>query len=123
MRNPFRVLAIETSCDDTGVSIVSSCRRILSHTLLQQHTQHRPYGGIVPKLAADLHRKRLPIAIRQCLEEAGGLGFLDIDAVAATRGPGLGPCLSAGYEAGRCIAAAANLPFFPIHHMVHDLHL
>lgn len=118
IRNPFRVLAIETSCDDTAVAIVSSCRHILSNVIIKQHNQHQPYGGIVPKLAAALHRKRLPMAIHRCLDEAGGLKIDEIDAVAATRGPGLGPCLSAGFEAGRCIAASAHLPFFPVHHMV-----
>lgn len=109
---PLRVLAIETSCDDTAVAVVSSCRRVLASVILTQHQQHEPYGGIVPRLAAQMHRDRLAGAIAQCVTAAG-----PFDAVAATRGPGLGPCLAAGFEAGRCIAAATGRPFHGIHHM------
>lgn len=121
MRVPFRVLAIETSCDDTAVSIVSSCRRILSNVIIQQHKEHSSHGGIVPRLAAHLHRQNLPVAIKRCIKDAGldRLSFNEsVSAVAATRGPGLGACLSAGYESARCIAAATGLPFYGIHHMV-----
>lgn len=124
MRVPFRVLAIETSCDDTAVAIVSSCGRILSNIIIQQHVQHSSHGGIVPRLAAHLHRQNLPMAIKRCIKEAG-FGehplALGVSAIAATRGPGLGACLSAGYEAGRCIAAFNDLPFYGIHHMVLQL--
>lgn len=123
MRVPFRVLAIETSCDDTAVAIVSSCRRILSNVIIQQHKQHSVHGGIVPQLAAHLHRQHLPLAIQRCIKDAGLgdslLATQNISAIAATRGPGLGACLSAGYESARCIAAASNIPFYGIHHMVH----
>lgn len=116
MRLPFKVLAIETSCDDTAVAIVSSCRRVLSSVIVKQHRQHEAYQGIVPRLAAQLHRQNLPSAIRRCITESG-LTLGDVGAVAATRGPGLAGCLSVGYEAGRCIAGAAGLPFYGVHHM------
>jgi len=117
-KNPFLVLAIETSCDDTAVAIVSSCRRVLSQVIVNQHARHQPYRGIVPRIAAQLHREHLPSAIRQCIGQAGLSGIQQIDVLAATRGPGLTSSLSAGFEAGRCIAAASGLPFYPVHHMV-----
>lgn len=117
-KNPFLVFAIETSCDDTAVAIVSSCRKVLSQVIINQHARHQPYRGIVPKIAAQLHRENLPSAIRQCISQAGLSGIQQVDVIAATRGPGLASSLSAGFEAGRCIAAATGLPFYPVHHMV-----
>ncbi len=118
-RNPFKVLAIETSCDDTSVAIVSSCRRILSHIKIDQFDHHKPFGGIVPRLAGQLHRQYLPDVLSRCIKESGLTdGLNGIDAVSATRGPGLSGSLSAGFEAGRLIASTAGIPFFPVHHMV-----
>lgn len=115
---PFNVLAVESSCDDTAVAIVSSSRRVLAQVIVNQQASHEPFQGIVPRLAAQLHRLALPGAINQCIQEAelpGGLH--EIHAVAATRGPGLANCLSAGFLAGRSIASANQLPFYDVHHM------
>lgn len=114
----FNVLAIETSCDDTAVAIVSTTRKVLAQKIMGQNASHQPYHGIVPRLAAQLHRANLPLAISDCISEAGLSGIQQIDAIAATRGPGLANCLSAGFLAGRSIAAFNNLPFYGIHHMV-----
>ena len=114
----FNVLAIETSCDDTAVAIVSSTRKVLAQKIIGQNTSHQPYHGIVPRLAAQLHRANLPKAISDCISEAGFSGIKSIDAIAATRGPGLANCLSAGFLAGRSIGACNNLPFYGTHHMV-----
>lgn len=112
---PFRVLAIETSCDDTAVAVVSSCRKIIAQTVIHQHSEHNAFGGIVPTIAGRLHRQNLPGAIKRVITEAGGLSSINF--IAATRGPGLSQALSTGFEAGRCIAATTGLPFYGIHHM------
>jgi N6-L-threonylcarbamoyladenine synthase len=114
----FNVLAIETSCDDTAVAIVSSTRKVVAQVIIGQNASHQPYHGIVPRMAAQLHRANLPIAIRDCISKAGLDGIKNIDAIAATRGPGLANCLSAGFLAGRSIAVFNNLPFYGTHHMV-----
>lgn len=114
----FNVLAIETSCDDTAVAIVSSTRKVLAQTIIGQNSSHQPYQGIVPRLAAQLHRANLPSAINDCILKAGLSSIGDINVIAATRGPGLANCLSAGFLAGRSIAAFNKLPFYGVHHMV-----
>lgn len=113
---PFRVLAIETSCDDTAVAIVDSTRRILAETVLHQHALHAPHQGIVPRLASRAHRTVLPTAIRTVLA-AAGLAVGDLDALAATRGPGIAGSLAVGFDAARLLAAATRRPLYPVHHM------
>lgn len=117
LARPLRVLAIETSCDDTAVSIVASSRRILAETACHQHALHAPTEGIIPSLAAASHRRALPAAIRQVLA-AAQLSMRDVDAVAVTRGPGIASCLTVGFDAARVLAAAHQLPLYPIHHLV-----
>src|SRR3546814_19125371 len=77
----------ETSCDETAAAVVAEDRRILSNVVLSQLDEHRPYGGVVPEIAARAHLTHLNPLIRQALDEAGAeLG--DLAAVAATGGPG-----------------------------------
>ena len=82
------VLGIETSCDETAVAIVTDRRAFLADLVLSQLDDHRPYGGIVPEVAARAHLELLQGLVRRALEEAT-LGFDDLDLIAATTGPGL----------------------------------
>lgn len=113
----IRVLAIETSFDDTAVAIVDCSRKIWADAVVRQHSIHERFRGVVPSLASHTHRVRLPIILQDVLFRAN-LSITDIDAIAVTRGPGIAGCLSAGLEAARTLAATLNKPFYPIHHMV-----
>ena len=82
------ILGLESSCDDTAAALVTSDRRILAQAVVSQNDAHRPYGGVVPEIAARAHVDILPGLVRRVLEEAG-VGLGDLDAIAATAGPGL----------------------------------
>ncbi|HQN55191.1 MAG TPA: tRNA (adenosine(37)-N6)-threonylcarbamoyltransferase complex transferase subunit TsaD, partial [Novosphingobium sp.] len=82
------VLGIESSCDETAAALVDSERRVLAQRIASQDEEHRPYGGVVPEIAARAHAERLAPLIEAVLDEAG-LGLGDVDAIAATAGPGL----------------------------------
>ncbi|MGE3933776.1 MAG: tRNA (adenosine(37)-N6)-threonylcarbamoyltransferase complex transferase subunit TsaD [Rhodospirillaceae bacterium] len=110
------VLGIETSCDETAAALVDDGRRVLADAVLSQLAEHRPYGGIVPEIAARAHLGALDGLIRQALAEAG-IGFDGIDAVAATAGPGLIGGLLVGVMTGKGIAAARGLPFLAVNHL------
>jgi glycoprotease/Kae1 family metallohydrolase len=124
---PFRVLAIETSCDDTAVAILDSSGKVLAEESLHQHQIHSQYGGIVPYLASNAHKARLPMVLEKVLASAGRALYghdsgkftiTDIHAVAATRGPGIPGSLSVGYDSAKLLASAAgSLPFYPVNHM------
>jgi len=110
------VLGLETSCDETAAAVVDAERRIRASVVRAQLDQHRPYGGVVPEIAARAHLDFLDVAIRQALDEAGaGLG--DLDAVAATGGPGLIGGVFVGVTTAKAIAAARGLPFLAINHL------
>ncbi|KAG9302524.1 hypothetical protein G9A89_007228 [Geosiphon pyriformis] len=113
----FTVLGIETSCDDTGVGIVRSNGHILSDVIQLQQELHEPMGGIVPTLAMQAHQSHLPLTIIKALNEAKLNVMNDIDVIAATRGPGLSPCLNVGLIAGKVLAAALRKPLIGVHHM------
>jgi N6-L-threonylcarbamoyladenine synthase len=111
--------AIETSCDETSVAVVRD-GRILSNVVSSQVKVHAQYGGVVPELATREHlRNFLPVA-RQAFEKAK-IRSEQIDAVAATQGPGLPPALMIGFQAGQGMACALGKPFIGINH--HEAHL
>jgi N6-L-threonylcarbamoyladenine synthase len=113
------LLAIETSCDETSVAVVRS-GRVLANIISSQVALHTTYGGVVPELATREHlRNLLPVA-RKTLESAG-VQMEKLDAVAATRGPGLPSALLIGFQAAQSMAFALEKPFFSIHH--HEAHL
>jgi hypothetical protein len=86
------VLGIESSCDDTGVAIVSADGRILGEALVSQEEVHAVWGGVVPKLAQEAHREAIDGCVERALASAG-VGPTDLSAVAVTVGPGLSLCL------------------------------
>lgn len=110
------ILGIETSCDETAAAIVSDKREILVDRVLSQTEEHRPYGGVVPEIAARSHLDHIDRLIAEALEQTG-LTFADIDAIAATCGPGLIGGVMVGATMGKAIALAAHKPFLAINHL------
>jgi N6-L-threonylcarbamoyladenine synthase len=110
------VLGIESSCDETAVALVTSERRILVHKLAGQESAHRPYGGVVPEIAARAHVEILPGLIEQALAEAE-VSVGQIDAIAATAGPGLVGGVMVGLVAAKGLAFAAGRPLVAVNHL------
>jgi len=109
------VLGIDTSCDDTGVGVVSA-GRVLSNVVLGQTALHAAFGGVVPEQASREHLSAIDGAVLRALEEAG-VGLRDLTAVAATRGPGLVGALLVGLSYGKALAYGLGVPFVPVHHL------
>lgn len=113
----MRVFAIETSCDETSTAIVDvPSRRILAQHIYSQIPEHAPYGGVVPELASRAHLERLPSLAAQTLQ-ASGLGWNDLDAIAATVGPGLTTALVIGSTFAKTLAVALGKPFLATNHI------
>jgi N6-L-threonylcarbamoyladenine synthase len=119
----LRVLGIETSCDETAAAVLAAeagpgppPARILGEAVLSQVAEHRPFGGIVPEVAARAHLAHLDALIRRAMTQAN-LGFGDLDAVAATAGPGLIGGVMVGVMTAKAIAAAHKIPFIAVNHL------
>lgn len=110
------VLGIETSCDETAAAIVTDKREILSNVVLSQLKEHAVYGGVVPEIAAREHLTHIDKVIKASLENAK-LKITDIDAIAATCGPGLIGGVMIGMMSAKAIAASQNIPFIAINHL------
>lgn len=110
------IIGFESSCDETGVALVSTKHGLLAHALYSQIAMHREYGGVVPELASRDHIRRIVPLTRQVLREAG-LQYGDIDVVAYTAGPGLAGALLVGASFASSFAWARQLPAIPIHHL------
>ncbi len=110
------VLGIETSCDETAVAVVNKNRKILSNVVLTQIQEHKPYGGIVPELAARAHLKQLHFIIDEAMKKAR-VDFTDITAIAATAGPGLIGGLLVGVTMAKAMASVHEKPFLAINHL------
>ncbi|CAG9768547.1 unnamed protein product [Ceutorhynchus assimilis] len=110
------ILGIETSCDDTGCGIVDTQGNLLGESLHSQHQIHLNNGGIIPPLAADLHRENVDRVVQGALKKAR-LNVEDIDAIATTVKPGLPMSLKIGTKYGKYLCQKYNKPFIPIHHM------
>jgi N6-L-threonylcarbamoyladenine synthase len=110
------VLGIETSCDETSAAVVKGGREILSNIIVSQGELHGEYGGIVPEVAARAHVEALTPAIGEALVKAD-VTFWDLDAVAATLGPGLMGSLLVGVAEAKSIAAVLEIPFVGVNHL------
>ncbi|NOU03563.1 MAG: tRNA (adenosine(37)-N6)-threonylcarbamoyltransferase complex transferase subunit TsaD [Novosphingobium sp.] len=110
------VLGIESSCDETAAALVTSDRRILAQRIASQDDEHRPYGGVVPEIAARAHSERLTPLIAATLADAG-LGLDAVDAIAATAGPGLIGGVMVGLVTAKALALAAHKPLIAINHL------
>ncbi|MCC6233244.1 MAG: tRNA (adenosine(37)-N6)-threonylcarbamoyltransferase complex transferase subunit TsaD, partial [Verrucomicrobiales bacterium] len=115
----MRLLALETSCDETSAAVVGE-DRVLSNVVASQVALHAEYGGVVPELAAREHLARLPAVVQEALDRSGTQPA-DLQAVASTLGPGLPQALLVGARAAQSMAYALNLPYLGIHH--HEAHL
>ena len=110
------ILGLESSCDDSAAALVTSDRRILAQAVVGQDEAHRPFGGVVPEIAARAHVERLPDLIRQVLDEAN-VTPSDLDAIAATAGPGLIGGVMVALLAGKGLALAARKPLVAVNHL------
>lgn len=116
---PVTVLGIESSCDETAAAVLrldDDGPHVLSDIVLGQAAQHAPYQGVVPEIAARAHVEGLDSTIAAAMRDAG-VGFADLDAVAATAGPGLIGGVMVGLVAGKAIALAHDKPFLAINHL------
>ena len=113
------VLGIETSCDETSVAVVRD-GEILASVVSSQVKLHSEYGGVVPELATREHLRNLPLVMREALAKAD-VRASDIQAIAATQGPGLPPALMIGFQAAQAFAYALGTPLIGINH--HEAHL
>jgi N6-L-threonylcarbamoyladenine synthase len=110
------ILGLESSCDETAAALVTSDRRILAHKLAGQEAAHRPYGGVVPEIAARAHVEVMAPLVEAALAEAG-ITLADIDAVAATAGPGLIGGVMVGLVTGKALALASGKPLIAVNHL------
>jgi N6-L-threonylcarbamoyladenine synthase len=111
-----RILAIETSCDETGVAVISGGRRIQANQVATQIALHAETGGIVPEVAARQQLRWIVPTVQAALEEAR-VGWEDLDAVAVTYGPGLIGSLLVGVNVAKALAAARGLPLVGVNHI------
>lgn len=117
----MRILAVETSCDDTAVALLDGCGAIAERIYSQEiHSQH---GGVVPELASRNHMKVLPELVKEVLHAGGMNGFEKIDAFAATAGPGLTGSLLVGLAWTKAAAWASGKPFLGINHLAAHLYI
>ena len=110
------ILGIESSCDETAAALVTSDRQVLAHKLAGQEAEHRPFGGVVPEIAARAHVEILPQLIEQVLAEAN-VGLDEVDAIAATAGPGLIGGVMVGLVTAKGLALASGKPLIALNHL------
>lgn len=110
------ILGLESSCDDSAVALVDSNRQILAQAVVGQNEAHRPFGGVVPEIAARAHVDILPGLIRQVLQEAD-VSIGEVDAIAATAGPGLIGGVMVALMAGKGLALSAGKPLIAVNHL------
>ena len=118
-KNPI-ILGIETSCDETAVSIIqdheSGIPKILSNIVSSQFDIHKEFGGVVPELAARSHVEKINLIAKKALDESG-INLSEVSTVAATYGPGLIICLSVGLNFAKSLASSLSVPFIGVNHL------
>ena len=110
------ILGIESSCDETAVALVRADRTIVAQAVASQDAEHRPFGGVVPELAARAHVERLTPMVEAVLAKAG-ITLAQVDAIAATAGPGLIGGVMVGLVTAKALSFAANKPLLAINHL------
>lgn len=110
------ILGLESSCDETAAAIVRSDRTILSHALAGQEDHHRAFGGVVPEIAARAHAELMTPLVETALADAG-LNLNDVDAIAATAGPGLIGGVMVGLVTAKALAMASGKPLIAVNHL------
>jgi len=111
-----RFLGIESSCDETAAAIVTSERLIVAQHIASQDDAHRPYGGVVPEIAARAHSERLAPLVAAVLDDAG-MQLSELDGIAATAGPGLIGGVMVGLVTAKALAMASDKPLYAINHL------
>ena len=112
----IRILAIESSCDETAAAVVEDGRRILSNAVFTQIDLHALYGGVVPEIASRAHVEKVDRMVDEALRQAG-MALGDVDAIACTYGPGLVGALLIGVSCAKGLAFAAHKPLVPVNHI------
>ncbi len=112
----MKILAIESSCDETAAAVVENGTKILSSVVASQIEEHRLYGGVVPEIASRRHCESITSVVSEALSDAA-LSLNDIDAVAVTAAPGLIGALLVGVNFAKGLALAADKPLIPVHHI------
>ncbi|OEK83262.1 tRNA (adenosine(37)-N6)-threonylcarbamoyltransferase complex transferase subunit TsaD [Staphylococcus xylosus] len=114
--NETIILAIESSCDETSVSVIKNGTDILSNIVLSQIESHKRFGGVVPEVASRHHVEGITTTIDEALNTAD-VTMMQVDAVAVTQGPGLIGALLVGINAAKALAFAYDKPLIPVHHI------
>ncbi len=112
----IKILAIESSCDETAAAVVKNGREVLSNVINSQIDIHKRYGGVVPEIASRCHIEAVDRVVDEALTEAG-VTFDDIDAIAVTYGPGLVGALLVGVSCAKALAFAKKKPLVGVHHI------
>ena len=112
----MKILAIESSCDETAAAVVEDGRKVLSSVIASQVSEHIVYGGVVPEIASRMHAQAISGVVSKAMSDAG-LGYGDIDAVAVTYAPGLIGALLVGVNFAKGLAYSTGLPLIPVHHL------
>ena len=116
IKNDIYILGIESSCDETSVSVVKNGRQVLSNVISSQIDIHKLYGGVVPEIASRKHIENIDIIYKEALKKAK-LNINDISAIAVTYGPGLVGSLLVGLSFAKGLSIASNIPFIGINHI------
>ena len=112
----MKILAIESSCDETAAAVVEDGRRVISSVIASQVEEHKLYGGVVPEIASRRHAEAIVPVVSQALEQAD-VTLEDVDAIAVTYAPGLIGALLVGVNFAKGLSLAADIPLVPTHHL------
>ena len=112
----MRILALESSCDETAAAVVENGRNVLANVVLSQIAAHRPYGGVVPEIACRAHLEEMSAIVAEALKQSK-MTFSDLDGIAVTHGPGLASSLLMGISTAKALAMATGLPLYPVNHL------
>lgn len=112
----MKILAIESSCDETAASVVEDGRKVLSGVIASQVSEHIKFGGVVPEIASRRHAENISAVVNKALSDAE-LTLDDIDAIAVTYAPGLIGALLVGVNYAKALSFGRNLPLIPVHHL------
>ncbi len=115
-KEQVRILAVESSCDETAAAVIENGRLILSSEVYSQIAMHIPYGGVVPEIASRSHVEKLDVVTMRALE-AAGMGLEEVDAIAVTHGPGLVGALLTGLSYAKGLAYGLDKPLLAVNHI------
>lgn len=112
----MKILAIESSCDETAAAVVEDGKNVLSNVIASQVKEHIIYGGVVPEIASRMHAQAISGVVTKAMEDAN-LSFSDLDALAVTYAPGLIGALLVGVNFAKGLSLSTGLPLVPVHHL------